>query len=130
MLPGIPGAVRDLLRKVPPAVLARWAALLLPAFLNAQQQAGPDSAFLLTSTDPARTPSPFIGNGRLGVVVPALGVESAPSFLAGVYENAQGDVPRIVAIPAGNAVGIVGGYDVVVDAGGRRITPWNPAAHR
>jgi len=49
-----------------------WAQLLLAS--RAAAQASPaqstDSTFLLQSSDPARRPSPFIGNGHLGMVVP------------------------------------------------------------
>ena len=44
--------------------------------------------------------APAIGNGRMGVVVPALGLGATPSFMAGLYENAPGDVPRIAALPS------------------------------
>ena len=75
----------------------------------ARTAAAQDSTFLLSTTDPARHPSPFIGNGRLGVVVPALGIGASPSFVAGLYENAPSDVPRIAAVPAWNAIAIFDG---------------------
>ncbi|HEX2219960.1 MAG TPA: hypothetical protein VHG35_14240 [Gemmatimonadales bacterium] len=81
------------------ALFALLAALGSPA-------AAQDSAFHLTSTDPARDPSPFIGNGRIGVVIPALGLGGSLSFVAGLYENAPGDVPRIAAVPAWNAIAV------------------------
>src|SRR6478672_6606417 len=65
-----------------------------------------DSTFLLTTNDPARTPSPFIGNGRLGVVIPALGIGATPSIAAGLYEHGKDDVPRIASVPAWNAVAV------------------------
>jgi hypothetical protein len=68
--------------------------------------AAQDSLWVLDSRDPARAPSPFIGNGRIGLVVPALGLGPAPSFRAGLYEAARGDVPRIVQLPAWTALGI------------------------
>src|SRR5918996_2829061 len=68
-----------------------------------------DSTFLLITDDPTRAPSPFIGNGRVGVVVPALGVGASNSFIAGLYENAPSDVPRIAAAPVWNAIGIFDG---------------------
>jgi trehalose/maltose hydrolase-like predicted phosphorylase len=90
-----------------------WVPFLAAASLGAQQpKGGPaDSAFLLETNDPGRSPSPFIGNGRLGVVVPSLGLGASPSFKAGLYEHGPGDVPRIVAIPAGNALGVHDGKD-------------------
>ncbi len=65
-----------------------------------------DSSFTLSTRDPGRSPSPFIGNGRLGVVIPPLGIGATPTFLAGLYENAPQDIPRIVGLPAWNAIGI------------------------
>ena len=44
---------------------------------------------------PHRSPSPFIGNGRLGIVIPPLGIGATPSFLAGLYEHApEGRAPH------------------------------------
>ncbi len=74
--------------------------VLLFAAPAAGQSPAADSGFVLSTADPSRSPSPFIGSGRLGVVVPALGVGSANSFMTGLYEEAVGDVPRIVRIPA------------------------------
>jgi trehalose/maltose hydrolase-like predicted phosphorylase len=68
-----------------------------------------DSTFLLATDDPARMPSPFIGNGRLGTVIPPLGLGPAPSFQAGLYEHGPGDVPRIVAIPAWTIISVFDG---------------------
>jgi trehalose/maltose hydrolase-like predicted phosphorylase len=68
-----------------------------------------DSTFLLVTDDPHRSPSPFIGNGRLGVVIPPLGLGGSPAFLAGLYEEAPGDVPRIAGLPAWNAVSVFDG---------------------
>jgi protein-glucosylgalactosylhydroxylysine glucosidase len=68
-----------------------------------------DSTFLLSTDDPARRPSPFIGNGRLGTVIPPLGLGAAPSFEAGLYEHGPDDVPRIVAIPAWTIISIFDG---------------------
>ena len=73
------------------------------------QSAPADSGFLLSTTDPRRSPSPFIGNGRIGVVIPALGIGASPSIAAGLYEHGPGDVPRIAAVPAWNAVAVADG---------------------
>jgi trehalose/maltose hydrolase-like predicted phosphorylase len=91
-----------------------WLMPALSANPTAAQQPGggtPDSAFLLATYDPRRLPSPFIGNGRLGVVIPALGIGASPSFKAGLYEHGPGDVPRIVAIPAWNGIAVHDGKD-------------------
>ena len=85
--------------------------LILAVRLAAQAtgQSPQDSSFLLSTTDPSRVPSPFIANGHLGVVIPALGIGASSSFLAGLYDHAGDDVPRIVAIPAWNAIGVSDG---------------------
>jgi trehalose/maltose hydrolase-like predicted phosphorylase len=82
---------------------------LLPSALSSQQSADTGSGFILTSDDPGREPSPFIGNGRLGLVIPPLGIESTISIMAGVYEHGPDDVPRIVSVPAWSAVDIFDG---------------------
>jgi hypothetical protein len=86
-------------RYVTAALFLLWAA---PAVAQ-------DSAFHLATDDPARSPSPFIGNGRIGVVIPALGIGSSHSFVAGLYEHAPSDVPRIAVVPAWNAIGVFDG---------------------
>jgi protein-glucosylgalactosylhydroxylysine glucosidase len=87
------------------------AAALATTPLAAQErsQLRPDTTFLLSADDPARTPSPYIGNGRLGVVIPALGIGPSFSFMTGTYEEAPTDTPRIVTIPAWNAIQISNG---------------------
>ncbi len=94
-----------------PAVFACGAQAISVFCLAAQSPpaASVDSAFFLSTTDVTRTPSPFIGNGRLGVVIPALGIGATHSFKAGLYEQGPGDVPRIVAVPAWNAVSVFDG---------------------
>jgi trehalose/maltose hydrolase-like predicted phosphorylase len=89
-----------------------WSAHALAVAALPAQQTAPtarDSTFDLSTEDPHRSPSPFIGNGRLGVVIPALGVGASPSIMAGMYEEAPGDVPRIVAVPAWNAIEVFNG---------------------
>ena len=85
--------------------------VLVLASLEAQQRrvVTQDSSFLLITTDPQRAPSPYIGNGRIGVVIPAMGIGATQSYKAGLYEEGHGDVPRIVAMPAWNAVGVFDG---------------------
>ncbi|HEY7893483.1 MAG TPA: hypothetical protein VIC24_01145, partial [Gemmatimonadaceae bacterium] len=94
----------------PPSRLARataaGAALGLAALgaapRVATQAPAADSAFILATTNPARTPSPFLGNGHFGVEIPPLGLGAAPSLVAGLYAHARLDVPRIAAAPAWN----------------------------
>src|SRR5213594_258076 len=94
-------AIRDRVISVAGSLL-----LLLAGSLPAQ-----DSTFILTTADPRyRTPA-FIGNGSFSLVSSPLGTAPALSFAAGVYDHASGDVPRIAALPAWNAI------DVSDDAG-------------
>jgi trehalose/maltose hydrolase-like predicted phosphorylase len=85
--------------------------LLSPSLLSGQQppSTAGDSSFLLSTRDAGRSPSPYIGNGRIGVVIPASGLGASNSFLAGLYEHGPGDVPRIVALPAWNAITVFDG---------------------
>ncbi|HJR16917.1 MAG TPA: hypothetical protein VJ808_08710, partial [Gemmatimonadales bacterium] len=85
-------------------------AQILPSGAAAAQTPN-DSSFLLHTADVRRSPSPFIGNGRIGVVIPPLGIGAAPSYKAGLYEHGTDDVPRIVAMPAWNGIGIFDGHD-------------------
>lgn len=85
------------------------AALPLIGPATARPQAAPDPSFTLSTPAPDRSPSPFIGNGRLGGTIPALAISAAPFFLAGLYENATGDVPRIAELPAWNTVDVFDG---------------------
>src|SRR5215218_6420049 len=93
----------------------------LSSWLPAQQQAPSpaDSGFLLTTSDVKRSPSPFIGNGRVGVVIPPLGIGASQSFKAGLYEHGPDDVPRIALMPAWNATAFFDGQDWIgMGAGG------------
>src|ERR1041384_2175442 len=72
---------------------------LPPQAQDAKADRATDSAFVLSSDDPGRLPSPFIGNGHLGLVVPPLGIGGSLSLLAGLYERSPGDVPRISPAP-------------------------------
>jgi len=95
------------------AALGLWCGCALVAVpLQAQDtppHLPPDSGFLLATDDPGRSPSPFIGNGRIGVVIPPLGIGATPSIAAGLYEHGPNDVPRIAALPAWNAVAVADG---------------------
>ena len=75
----------------------------------ARSVASQDSTFLLSTTDPGyRTPT-FVGNGAFSLVATPLGTAPALSFAAGVYDAAPGDVPRIAALPAWNAIDVFDG---------------------
>ncbi len=92
--------------RLPTGLAAALGLVSLSITLLAPPLRAQDSTFLLATDDPGRSPSPFVGNGRLSLVVPALGIGASPSFLAGLYEEAPGDVPRIAAIPAWNAISV------------------------
>jgi trehalose/maltose hydrolase-like predicted phosphorylase len=94
-------------RRVAPHV-ASVVGILLAAPVAAQAPPA-DSGVVLATDDPGRDPSPFIGNGRLGLVIPPLGVGATPSIAGGIYEHGPGDVPRIAAAPAWNAVAVAMG---------------------
>jgi protein-glucosylgalactosylhydroxylysine glucosidase len=68
-----------------------------------------DRTFLLQANEATRRPSPFIGNGHLGLVVPALGIGPTPVFMSGLFEEAPRDIPRIVSIPAWSVLGLYSG---------------------
>jgi trehalose/maltose hydrolase-like predicted phosphorylase len=80
--------------------------VLLPSGIGAQEPGDSPGEFLLAADDPNRAPSPFIGNGRLGQVIPPLGLEPAISLMAGLYEHGPSDVPRIAAVPIWNAISV------------------------
>ncbi len=84
---------------------AAWAGILLALAGRLQAQAA-DSTFVLSTEDARRAPSPFIGNGWIGVVIPALGVGASTSIVTGLYEHGPRDVPRIAAAPAWNAIAV------------------------
>lgn len=88
-----------------------YAAFVLVHSLAAQAPPAsqPDTLFLLSTPDASRTPSPFVGNGHLGVVVPALGIGPSFSFMSGLYEEAPSDIPRIVSLPAWNTIQVSNG---------------------
>ncbi|HUR01043.1 MAG TPA: hypothetical protein VM347_00740, partial [Nonomuraea sp.] len=92
------------------------AAILLAASLMPETSPAQDSTFFLVTDDVARSPSPFIGNGRVGLVIAPLGLAAQPSLVAGLYEHGPGDVPRIVSAPAWNGIEVFDG-DRPLDSG-------------
>jgi trehalose/maltose hydrolase-like predicted phosphorylase len=92
-------AIRDRVLSVAGSLL-----FLLIASASAQ-----DSTFVLTTTDPTyRTPA-FLGNGYFSLVGSPLGTTPAQAFVAGVYDRAPDDVPRIAVIPAWNELNVSAG---------------------
>ena len=92
-----------------PALCALTMFSVTLAAQSAPHHAHSDSTFVMATHDPSRDPSPFIGNGHFGVVVPPLGIGASPSIVAGLFENGTGDVPRIAASPAWNAIDVFDG---------------------
>ncbi|HEY2066239.1 MAG TPA: hypothetical protein VGG84_09810, partial [Gemmatimonadaceae bacterium] len=68
-----------------------------------------DTTFVLAARTPDRWPGPYIGNGHLGGIITATGIGAMPVLVAGLYEEAPGDVPRITSIPAWNVVDLFDG---------------------
>ena len=46
----------------------------------------------------------YIGNGNFSLASSPLGIESSESFMAGVYDHADDDIPRIAALPVWNEI--------------------------
>ncbi len=116
-----PGVGQLRLRRRPRATVATaviraltglWCGIAMaPALATAQSPVDStgDSTFVLATEDPARAPSPFIGNGRFSLVIPPLGLAAERSYATGLYEHGPGDVPRIVALPAWNGIRVFDG---------------------
>jgi trehalose/maltose hydrolase-like predicted phosphorylase len=71
--------------------------------------AAQDSTFLLVADQPASEYPVALGNGRFSMLTSPRGVSPTYSFLAGLYERARGDVPRVAALPAWNAIDVFNG---------------------
>jgi trehalose/maltose hydrolase-like predicted phosphorylase len=76
----------------------------------------PDPSFILTAEDPANGLPPFIGNGSFSLVATPLGTSPAQSYAAGVYDRADGDVPRIAVLPGWNTFNVSHGRGWLNDA--------------
>src|SRR4051794_1740023 len=85
--------------------IAMTAVLLLTAAPIAAQ----DSTFLMVADRPAADFPVALGNGRFSMLTSPRGVSPTRSFLAGLYERARGDVPRIASLPAWNAIDVFNG---------------------
>ena len=82
------------------------AALLI---LVAGPVAAQDSTFLLVTGQPASEYPVALGNGRFSMLTSPRGVSPTYSFLAGLYERARGDVPRVASLPAWNGIDFFNG---------------------
>ncbi len=78
--------------------------LFLIVSLSAQ-----DSTFIVSTTDPTYRAPAFIGNGAFSLVSTPLGATASLSYASGVYDHGPGDVPRIAALPAWNAIDVSDG---------------------
>ena len=70
-----------------------------------------DHSFVLETHDWEPYTPGYLGSGRLGLSTTRLGTDAAVSHLAGVYDNAPQDVPRLALLPAWNAVDVFNGED-------------------
>ena len=68
-----------------------------------------DSFFILETTATSPYTSTFLGNGNFSYVSTPLGMDSARSFHAAVYDHGPSDVPRIAVLPAWNEIGLSNG---------------------
>ena len=77
--------------------------------LTAAPIAAQDSTFLLVADRPSSEFPATLGNGRFSMLTSPRGVTPTHSFLAGLYERARGDVPRVASLPAWNAIDFFNG---------------------
>jgi trehalose/maltose hydrolase-like predicted phosphorylase len=77
--------------------LAAAAVLTVP--LHAQ-----DSSYVLSSSDAANPWPTQIGNGRLSLNTSAKGTAATYSYMAGIFEHAPRDIPRMASLPAWNEI--------------------------
>jgi trehalose/maltose hydrolase-like predicted phosphorylase len=68
-----------------------------------------NSLFQFEAVSPKAYTPAYLGNGAIGLVTSPLAVAASRCFLAGVYDETPGDVPRIVSAPAWNQIGIYNG---------------------
>src|SRR6266576_4018628 len=70
---------------------------------------GADRTFILETQSWTPYTRTYLGSGVIGLSSTRLGTDPAESFMAGVYDHAAGDVPRIALLPAWNAVDVFNG---------------------
>jgi len=68
-----------------------------------------DSSFQLEANSPQPYTAAYLGNGAIGVETAPLGTSGTRCFLADVYDETLGDVPRIASAPAWNEIDIYNG---------------------
>ena len=85
-------------------ILVTLAAAMLSAPLHAQ-----DTSYVLTSRDPANPWPTQIGNGRLSLNTSSKATAATYSYMAGIFEHAPHDTPRMASLPAWNEIGFSNG---------------------
>ncbi len=85
-------------------------------FLFAASLLAQSDTFRLNIDSPTPYTRTYLGNGYVGVATAPLGTEPVESFMAGLYDAAQGDVPRIAALPSWNEINLFNGKAWLNDA--------------
>lgn len=67
------------------------------------------NSFLLTTESFEPYIPAYVGNGYFSYVTSRLGTDSTASFMAGVYDHVEGDIPRIAELPAWSEVNLFDG---------------------
>src|SRR5437588_5731893 len=68
-----------------------------------------DTGFRFEALSPQPYTSAYLGNGAIGLETTPLATTPSRCFLAGVYDESAGDVPRIASVPAWNEVDVYNG---------------------
>jgi trehalose/maltose hydrolase-like predicted phosphorylase len=76
-----------------------------------------DPTFLLETHTPTPYTRTYLGNGEIGLSSSESGIQPAQCFMAGVYDHARDDIPRIAVLPAWNVIDIYNGQDWLNPAG-------------
>jgi protein-glucosylgalactosylhydroxylysine glucosidase len=69
-----------------------------------------DSSYVLSSSDPSNPWPTQIGNGRLSLNTSSKGTGATYSYMAGIFEHAPRDVPRMASLPAWNEIDVSNGH--------------------
>ncbi len=83
-----------------------------------------DLTFLLVAHSPSPYTPTYLANGKIGIPGSRFGIEPTECYVAGVYDHADGDVPRIAALPAWNGADVFKGKHWLSHAQGLQ-TPSN-----
>jgi trehalose/maltose hydrolase-like predicted phosphorylase len=79
------------------------------AFLLSQTGSAQDTTFLFTTKVFQPYFSSFLGNGYLSIATSPTGTHGEQSYLAGVYDEGKGDIPRIACLPDWNEMDVFDG---------------------